>query len=51
MAPIQERQKTRVEKLIDKLTNNQALIEAAEKGEITANFSGDSVTVTVKVYV
>lgn len=41
----------RVEKIAEKIAANKELINSVDKGSIEIHFSGDSVTVSIKVVV
>lgn len=41
--------KTRVEKMIEKLNENKEVINAADKGAIEIFFSGESINASVKI--
>lgn len=41
----------RLERIIKKLLKQQDIVDAAEKGGIEINFSGDSETITIKIVV
>lgn len=44
-----EKNKTRLDRVVQKLTDNAELINSKEKGSIEVHFAGDSETISIKI--